>query len=252
MMNNTLEKNASTLLEEQTRRECEEHNANISDNYKKLMEASVTVEDVSKTETKRFTPLEYYRPVQERKEITFEDVLIPENRMRAQKAASPVTEKPDEASNRQKYAIRERENVLNSPGYVEASRLLEKQSERVSAAFASATTEETLSMPTQTTLQYTKPVAAAQHQTATAVANKADDAVRVYYAQLAQKMAVILAAAFAVMMVVITINSAVINGMDIQIVNLEHTLETLQNTYAELQNSIQEAKDIATFLQYLA
>ncbi|MBP5242589.1 MAG: hypothetical protein J6Z36_02740 [Clostridia bacterium] len=70
-MNSTLEKDATMLLEEQTRRECEAHNASISDNYRKLMEASVTVEDISQTAPKRFVSLDAYRPVQERKEITF-------------------------------------------------------------------------------------------------------------------------------------------------------------------------------------
>ncbi|MBP5242588.1 MAG: hypothetical protein J6Z36_02735 [Clostridia bacterium] len=122
------------------------------------------------------------------------------------------------------------------------------QNERVSTAFASASADATLSMPTQTTLQYTKPAASKMK---TAAVQKTDDAVRVYYAQLAQKLAVMLAVTFAIMMVVIAVNSAIINGMDMQIVNLEQTLEVLQNTYAELQSSIQEATNLETFLQFL-
>ena len=218
-----------SMMEEERKRV--EHNARNRENLQKLihMDASQWRREQAQAE-REYPSIESYRPAHARREITFEDVLIPEEVQRETRAA--VVERLKQSS--PSPAANFSDSIYASPTYRQAAIARER------GALATATEEEQLSMPTGTTLQYANSVAVAEKaqpytEKVVFTAQQDDTA---YLAAVLRKLAITFAVAFAVLMVVVTINSAILNGLDMQIISLQQELSALQAQAADLQQAI--------------
>lgn len=235
-----------TLSEEERKRI--EYNSHIGENYRRIMTMDGAALRNEKTEERHYPSLDAFRPLHARKEITFEDVQIPEEiRRETELFASNASAPAAPAERRTAPAFEFRNSIYADPGYREAARRKEAAFRGETAATAP---DEALAMPTPTTLQYGKATAqeafwetdatlpaAAPAALPRVIATPAEDA-RAYYAALLKKVLVGFAAAFVVMMVVIAVNSAVLNGMNLEIAALQQTLDTLSQEVAALQEAV--------------
>ena len=261
MMSETVktETSVETLTEEERRRI--EFNSRIGENYRRMMTMDgAALKNEVKTEERQYPSLDAYRPLHARKEITFEDVQIPEEIRRetemyysgdARNAAAPApTRTYSPVQNFQ-------DSIYAAPGYREAALRRERASAMQSAMAQTLTADETLSMPTATTLQYgnVDGQAAPMYATATAmpaapampaampaamprvIASAAQDA-RAYYAALLKKAVVGFAVACVLLLVVIAVNSAILSGMNGEIASLQQTLDSIAAQAADLQAQI--------------
>ena len=245
-MGTILDEETDTVSEAQKR---EAYNAKISENYKRLIEGNVSdlkEEATSENTHRKYDSLDAYKPLHARKEITFEDVQVPEELManaQARPQARPVTEKAPAPT---------RENIFTSKEYVEAANRMATQT---GVVFAPEVRDETLSVPTGTTLQYgatqtaeniaTKPASVASVQSVAAERSQ-------YYAQLLKKVIAIFAVAVVVLLVAITVNSAVLRGMDVRLSDLQGTLEVLRKEVEALQQSVQNETSMKSILEFIS
>lgn len=229
-MGDTLElrKTENLTSEEEKRRE---HNAHTAENYRKMMTMG-TAEDTDGYVAldKGYPSLSDYRPVHARREITFEDVLIPDevrNETRSQNytTASYTSASPDYAN-----------SIYTDSAYREAAFRREKESKTL---FVPDAEENELSMPTEATLQYA-PAATTAQATATVqqALSYASEETRAYYASLAKKVAIVFGVAFVALMAVIIVNTVILNGMELQIVDFQQALTALQMEVKDLQSQI--------------
>ncbi len=219
----------------------EEHNARIGENYQKLFTANCSELKNSAVEEVKYPSLDAYRPLHTRRELTFEDVQIPEEVVNEPRAQAP---KANTAP-----AIDYKNSIYNDPAYRQAALRREQ------AVMESDEEESELSMPTGTTLQYGKATAQSVTYAPTAKMDRvvftAVNDEKVYLAALAKKVAVAVAVAFVVMMVVIAVNSAVLNGMNLQIIDLQQTLYTLQSEVQGLEQAIANETSWETILSFI-
>lgn len=165
-----------------------------------------------------------------------------------------------------------------------ANRQAAWQNERAAATVAEVR-DETLSMPTSTTLQYGRqaqaamqtaasvapayapgyttyspaqpaapayaPTAAPKVETGTRTVASAAEDMRAYYASLAKKVLVAFAVAFVVMMVVIAVNSAILGSINLELTALQEELSVLQAEVSELQQSIAQETSWESILAFI-
>ena len=247
------ETSVETLTEEERKRI--EFNSRIGENYRRMMTMdSAALKSEVKTEERQYPSLDAYRPLHTRKEITFEDVQIPEEIRRETEMYNGASAAPA-----RKYSPVQnfQDSIYAAPGYREAALRRERASAMQSAMAQTLTADETLSMPTATTLQYgnVSGQAAPMYATATAmpaapampaampaamprvIASAAQDA-RAYYAALLKKAVVGFAVACVLLLVVIAVNSAILSGMNSEIASLQQTLDSIAAQAADLQAQI--------------
>ena len=255
-MSQTLEITKVDNVTEEERKRIE-YNSRIKENYRKMMtmDCSELKNGGLEERTYSYPSLDSYKPLLARREITFEDVLIPEE------VKKETQQRPQAQATQRAYSsnIDFSSTIYTSSAYREAA----LRKERAASAVAE-TTDETLCMPTSTTLQYgtrplmqtsTAPVAAPTAKTGVATANSTEVAasqdMRAYYTSLAKKVAVAFAVAVVVMMVVIAINSAVLGGIDLQIMNLQQELSALQAQAQSLQQAIANETSWESILEFI-
>lgn len=270
-----------TLLKEEQERL--EYNSQIPANYQNLMTMSGA--ELRKEENlpeRKYSTIDSYKPYYSNqyygdKEITFEDVQIPDGMQWGAKQA----EEPKKA---QAYspALDFQNSIYADPYYRKAAgelssrrQLIQPEPEYPEAqpapgpeqAYAQAQAaqapgmyqrqayyDESLAFPTATTLQYGQAAArphAAEDTRTRAVVRSAEEDEQLYYAALAKKLIVFFSVVFVALLVVIGINTAVINGMDIEIAALEETLAALQQEVADLQEAIADATSWETILEFI-
>lgn len=237
-MGTILEKEIDIVTEAQKR---EAYNAKIGENYKRLMEGNVSElknEAVSQSAQRKYDSLDAYKPLHARKEITFEDVQIPADFM-AQNTAPVKNAAPAQTIGR--------DSVLQSKEYVEASNRMAAQS---GAAFAPQTQDQSLFVPTSATLQYGSAQTAAK-PAAQAAAQSVAAEQSAYYAQMLKKVIAVFAVAVVALLLVITVNSAVLRGMDLQIENLQVTLDALRAEVEALQQAVESETAWENILDYI-
>lgn len=247
------ETSVETLTEEERKRI--EFNSRIGENYRRMMTMDgAALKSEVKTEERQYPSLDAYRPLHARKEITFEDVQIPEEIRWETEMYNGASVAPAK-----KYSpVQDFQNsIYAAPGYREAALRRERASAMQSAMAQTLTADETLSMPTATTLQYgnVSGQAAPMYFEATAmpaapampaampvtmprvIASAAQDA-RAYYAALLKKAVVGFAVACVLLLVVIAVNSAILSGMNSEIASLQQTLDSIAAQAADLQARI--------------
>lgn len=243
------ETSVETLNEEERKRI--EFNSRIGENYRRMMTMDgAALKSEVKIEERQYPSLDAYRPLHARKEITFEDVQIPEEIRRETEMYNGASAAPA-----RKYSpVQDFQNsIYAASGYREAALRRERASAMQSAMAQTLTADETLSMPTATTLQYgnVSGQAAPMYFEATAmpaapampaamprvIASAAQDA-RAYYAALLKKAVVGFAVACVLLLVVIAVNSAILSGMNSEIASLQQTLDSIAAQAADLQAQI--------------
>ncbi len=252
---------AETLTEEERRRR--EYNSRIGENYRRMMTMDSAALTNEMEQERRYPSLDAYRPLHARREITFEDVQIPESIRRETEtyAGRPSAPAP-KAKAAPSAGIDFQNSIYASPAYRAAA--LRREQQKSAWEMQAEEADETLAMPTATTLQYGKatlysgtyaraerapevmtapvppyapPAAARPAAMPRVVATPAEDA-HAYYAALLKKVIVCFAVAFVVLMVVIAVNSAILSSMDAEIATLQQTLDALANEVAALQESV--------------
>lgn len=241
-MGTILDEETDTVSEAQKR---DAYNAKISENYKRLIEGNVSdlkEEATSENTHRKYDSLDAYKPLHARKEITFEDVQVPAELMADTEVRSVEKKAP----------VSTGENIFTSKAYVEAANRMASQTGTV---FVPETTDETLSVPTDTTLQYSAAQAATETftQTKTVSSAKSVAAERSeYYAQLLKKVITVFAVAVFILLVAITVNSAVLRGMDVQLSGLQETLEALRKEVEALQQAVKDETSMESILEFIS
>lgn len=265
-----------TLLKEEEERQ--KYNAQIPENYQNLMTMSGA--ELKKEENlpeRKYLTIDSWNPLYYgNKEITFEAVQIPDDMQWGAKQAEEPKKAPaysptldfqnsiyaDPYYRKAAGELSSRRQLIQpEPEYPEAQPAPDfGQGYMMQGAQApgmyqqQAYYDESLAVPTATTLQYSQAAArprAAEDTRTRAVVRSAEEDEQIYYAELAKKLIVFFSVVFVALLVVIGINTAVINGMDIEIAALEETLEALQQEVAELQEAIADATSWETILEFI-
>lgn len=236
-MNAILEEEAESVSEVRKR---ESYNAKIKENYKKLMEgdASDLKEKASETNAKeRYESLNAFRPLHERREITFEDVQVPESFM------ATVQANPQGAV---RQTVRTAENILTSREYVEAANRMAEMTgafapvaeNPVYAASAAVIDAPTIERPVE------RPMTRPAESASASVAN-------VDYAKLLKTVIAAFAVTAVMLLIVIAVNSAVLRGMDVQLQALNASLEVVKSEVAALEAAIDEETAWESILEFI-
>lgn len=243
-MGAVLDEETEIVSESQKR---ESHNAKNKENYNRLINGDLSdiKEGVSsENKTVKYDSLNAFRPLHERREITFEDVQIPADLMANAETHSMPSSK-----------VQHTENILTSRGYVEAANRMAAQTDSV---LAPETADETLSVPTGTTLQYAGGQTATEAdvktvtRTATVSSIKSVAAERSeYYAKLLKKVIAVFAVAAVVLLTIIAVNSAVLRGLDVYLNDLNLALEALKEEVAALEEAVEEETSWESILEFI-
>ena len=249
MMSETVktQTSAETLTEEERRRR--EFNSRIGENYRRMMTMDgAALRNEVKTQERQYPSLDAYRPLHARREITFEDVQIPEEIRRETEGRAPAAGRGSVQAKSYSPVQDFQSSIYAAPGYREAALRRELASARQSAAAEAPAEDDALSMPTATTLQYGSATEQANAKAAAlplsapvsfphVIATPAEDA-RAYYAALLKKVAVAFAVALTLMLIVVAVNSAILSGMNAEMVSLQQTLDALAAQAGELQEQV--------------
>jgi hypothetical protein len=265
-MNSLLERqNTQSLSDEREKTEEQQHNAHIGENYRRLFAGSSTSVPGPQDE-KRFATIHEYNILASK--ITFEQA----ERERQERIQANIQENlqenmqaaPSEAQDQSTVSaakIAATSEILNSPYYQEAvrRRSLGMEAEApvsdmpVSEAIEVPSREEELATETaekaaDEALRAAKESSKAM-QKAKAVA--VTSAEREYYLNLAKKYLAVFAVAFLVLMTVITINSAILGGMDVELTALQQALDEVMARVADLQNAIAQERSWSSILEFI-
>jgi hypothetical protein len=238
-MNSLLERQKTqSLSDERERTKERQHNAQIGENYRKFFaDGSTPAVEHSETE-KRYATLEEYnllaskitveqaeKEKQERIEATRREVLKNTSAISAAKGAATS-------------------EVLNSPTYLEAARI-----KGLGGVLEAPVPEENVKIDREEEDEK-------EAEDSAKVVQKSKETVAVsaereYYLNLAKKYLAIFAVAFLVMMTVITVNSVILNGMDIELTTLQQTLQSVMDQVSELQSAIAAERDWSSILEFI-
>jgi hypothetical protein len=248
-MNSLLERQkAETLSDERERTDEQQHNAQIGENYRRLFADSSTSAPERQEQEKRYATLEEYNILASK--ITFEQA---EREKQEYTEALQREAQNDATVSAAKIAATS--EILNSPYYQEAARRKEFGEESaapVSESVAEPFREESLAEETareaaRETLKAAEESSKAIQKAKTAPAS----AEREYYMNLAKKYLAVFAVAFLVLMTVITINSAIIGGLDVELTTLQQALDDVMGRVADLQNAIAQERSWSSILEYI-
>jgi hypothetical protein len=249
-MNSLLERQkAETLSDERERTDEQQHNAQIGENYRRLFADSSTSAPERQEQEKRYATLEEYNILASK--ITFEQA---EREKQEYTEALQREAQNDATVSAAKIAATS--EILNSPYYQEAARRKEFGEESaapVSESVAEPFREESLAEETareaaRETLKAAEESSKAIQKAKTAVATSAE---REYYINLAKKYLAVFAVAFLILMTVITINSAIIGGLDVELTTLQQALDDVMGRVADLQNAIAQERSWSSILEYI-
>lgn len=239
----------SMLAEDRFRND---HNARIKENYNRIVSrpqaenggyaqsyhSGYSQEYAQTEQTQPFTPIENYDLLGSNG-ITYEE---------AQRYAAPMQQEENEYISAARNAANS--EILTSSAYSMAAMRREEELRRLSEERFNATVPTT-EQATIAVNDAVRAVAEAKKAEKAAQGTTAMSAQREYYMNLAKKAIILFAVAFAILVAVISFNSAVLNGMTVELSALESTLQSLQLEVENLAAQIEFEKSWESIYAYI-